>query len=178
MLILGLGSNIGERLQYLESAIHYLSESVLRITAVSNIYESPALLKDGAPEDWNINFLNMAIMGETHMLPQELLKHIKSIERKVGRQDRGIWAPREIDIDILAFDSLCINESNLKIPHAGLCERAFALLPFADIAPNWIYPVAGKFKGKTAYNIAEVLGANDTKRTSHQLSLYSRKMVS
>ncbi len=172
MIILGLGTNIGDRLAYLEAAIRHLSEVVLNITAVSTIYESAALLKPGAPEDWNISFLNMAIMGETHLSPQALLTQIKYVEKRVGRQDRGEWAPREIDIDILAYDSLHIDESDLKIPHAYLCEREFALLPFAEIAPNWRYPVKGIFEGKSAYEIAKSFLANrSTCKTDYKLNL-------
>ncbi len=165
MIILGLGTNIGERLAYLESAIHHLS-AVLNITAISPIYESPALLKSDSPKEWDISFLNMAIMGETNLSPQELLAQIKDIEKKVGRQDRGIWAPREIDIDILAYDSLIVDESDLKIPHQYLCERAFALLPFADIAPDWCYPGMGE----TAREIAEGLPTNHyTSKTLYEV---------
>lgn len=169
MIILGLGSNIGERLQYLEFAIKCLSESVLSITAISPIYESPALLKEGAPEEWRIDFLNMAVRGETKLSPQELLLEVKTIEQKIGRQDRGVWAPREIDIDILAYGSSCINQPNLTIPHAALCQRPFALLPFVDIAYEWVYPVEGEYKGKTSRDISYGFGPHDTKLTQYKI---------
>ena len=165
MIVLGLGTNMGDRLAYLKNAIRYLSKSVLNITAISPVYESPALLKPDAPEEWNINFLNLAIMGETNFAPQELLEQIKIIEKKVGRQDRGIWAPREIDIDILAYDNLILYEDNLQIPHIHLCERAFALLPFADISPDWHYPAKGEFNGKTACEIAKIFADGATMKT-------------
>jgi len=179
MIVLGLGSNVGKRLEYLEMAIHYLSESVINITDISPIYESPALLKDGAPECWDIPFFNMAVRGETYLAPQELLRHIKMIERRVGRQDRGVWAPREIDIDILAYGGLNVDDSNLKIPHAALCERAFALLPFADIAPNWQYPAVGLYKSKTAYEIVQRAfpAEHATRKTQHRLNLQKFKLV-
>jgi 2-amino-4-hydroxy-6-hydroxymethyldihydropteridine diphosphokinase len=173
MIILGLGSNVGGRLEYLESAIHALSESVINITAISPIYESPALLKAGSPDNWNVKFLNMAIVGETHLSSQALLTNIKCIEKKVGRQDRGVWAPREIDIDILAYEDLHINEDYLKVPHIALCERAFALLPLTDIAPNWRYPAEGKYHGKTAHEIVSMTfpQEHDTVKTSLMLNL-------
>jgi len=178
MIILGLGSNIGDRVGYLESAIHYLSESVLSITAISPIYESPALLKADASEEWDIKYLNMAIMGETHLSPQVALMQIKRIEKKVGRQVRGLWAPREIDIDILAYDSITINESNLTIPHMHLCERSFALLPLNDIAPNWRYPAEGECEGKTAYEMAQVFaGSSSIHKTAHKLNLKNKQLV-
>jgi hypothetical protein len=176
MLVLGLGSNIGNRLEYLQSAINSLSESVLEITAISNVYESPALLKQGAPEDWNIPFFNIAISGQSKLAPQDLLKQIKLIEQKIGRKDRGVWAPREIDIDILAYNAFHVDEEKLKIPHAALCQRAFVLLPFADVAPHWQYPLEGDYKGKTAHEIIKITfsGANSTIKTSYTLN-FNRK---
>ena len=175
MVILGLGSNIGNRLGYLELAIKYLNEEVINITSVSAIYESPALLKEGSPEEWQVPFFNMAVAIETELEPHELLKQIKIIENKIGRLDRGVWAPREIDIDILAYDGLYIDEENLKIPHAALCERSFALLPLADLCPNWQYPASGKYSGKTASEIALVAFAGKTPavRTAQRLNLKS-----
>ncbi len=180
MIILGLGTNIGDRLDYLQRAVIYLGEKVLDITAISPIYESPALLKPNAPKDWNSAFLNMAIMGETNLTPQALLLQIKSIEKKIGRQYRGIWAPREIDIDILAYENLNIDESDLKIPHNALLVRDFALLPFADIAPNWRYPKPGKYNGKTAHEIASMeFSANKTAvKTKLRLDLQKNSLVS
>jgi 2-amino-4-hydroxy-6-hydroxymethyldihydropteridine diphosphokinase len=118
MVVLGLGSNIGDRLKYLTQAVNILSKSVLAALEMSPIYEAEAELKIGSPDDWSVPFLNMAIVGETHLTPYELLKKIKMIEKEIGRQDRGIWAPREIDIDILAFGGLAIDND------ASICACA------------------------------------------------------
>jgi len=170
--VLGLGSNVGNRLEYLQLTINSLSESVLKITNVSYVYESPALLKDGAPEDWNIPFFNIAIGGQSKLTPQELLKQIKLIEKAIGRKDRGVWAPREIDIDILAYNDFHVDEANLNIPHTSLCARAFALLPFADVAPHWQCPAEGNYKGKTANEISKIAfsSAHSTIKTTHTLN--------
>ncbi|MCE3231964.1 MAG: folP [Rickettsiaceae bacterium] len=157
MVILGLGSNVGDRLDYLSKAVSILGKSVLAAIELSPIYESPAVLNPGAPEDWNKTYLNMAVCGETHFSPLELLKAIKMIEKSVGRQDRGVWAPREIDIDILAYDSNFIDTTELTIPHKNLYKRPFALMPLVDVAPNWQCPVPGAFQGKTAYAISDEL---------------------
>jgi 2-amino-4-hydroxy-6-hydroxymethyldihydropteridine diphosphokinase len=157
MIVLGLGSNVGDRLAYLSKAVSILNNSVLAALEVSPIYESEAILSSSAPADWNSPYLNMAVCGETHLSPQELLKTIKRIEKNVGRQERGVWAPREIDIDILAYGSQWINTSELTIPHKDLYKRPFALIPLVDLAPNWQCPVAGAFKGKTAYEICHQL---------------------
>lgn len=166
MIILGLGCNVENRLKYLETAISLLGESVLKISSISPIYESEALLKPGAPPEWNAQYLNMAISGTTSLSPHELLSEVKSIEQKIGRQHRGIWAPREIDIDILVYNDLEIREENLTIPHTGLFERAFALLPLADIAPNFLFK-----NGKTAHELANDLPNNNgTIKTSLKIN--------
>ena len=160
MIVLGLGSNEGDRLQNLRSAVAAISKSILAGVETSSIYESVATLKPGSPDEWNKPFLNMAVAGETHLSPNELLKNIKMMEKTLGRQDRGVWAPREIDIDILAYEDKAVNTDELIIPHKSLCTRPFALLPLADVAPNWQYPAEGAFKGKTAYEISEQLFLN------------------
>jgi len=174
MVILGLGSNLGERLEYLSKAANKLSKSVIAAIELSPIYESYAVLKNGSPDNWNQKFLNMAVRGETHLSPSELLKQIKMIEKEIGRQDRGIWAPREIDIDILAYDSLTIDNDELTIPHKHLYTRPFALVPLAQIAPNWQCPVDGAFKGKTAYEITDQLISScneELVKTDHKITI-------
>jgi 2-amino-4-hydroxy-6-hydroxymethyldihydropteridine diphosphokinase/dihydropteroate synthase len=79
----------------------------------------------------------MAVKLETALSPEQLLITIKSIEEKIGRKKRGVWAPREVDIDILAFEGVTLTSDSLNLPHHGLLGRDFALLPFADIAPDW-----------------------------------------
>ncbi len=153
-VILGLGSNVGDRLSYLLQAITIIKENNVILDKTSPIYESEAVLKDDAPEEWNIPYLNMAISAKTKLTPEELLKLIKNIEQGIGRKYRGLWAPREIDIDILAYGDMCINSNSLIIPHQHLCQRPFALLPFADIKPNWRYPGKGLFRYKTIRYIA------------------------
>ena len=143
MIVLGLGSNQGDREKFLQEAIYALG-NILTNIKTSSIYESPALLPENAPPEWNINFLNMAIAGDCEITPQELLRKVKEIELKLGRQFRGYWSPREIDIDILAYNSLIIDEENLQIPHKFLHERDFAIIPFAEIYPDWIHPILGK----------------------------------
>ena len=162
MIILGLGSNVGDRLENLNKALELLSQSVLVITEISSIYETEALLKENAPESWNRSFLNMAISGETHLSAEDLLLHVKRIEKMLGRQDIGIWAPREIDIDILAYGDTAIESKTLTIPHKELCNRSFALVPLAEIAPNWQYPGKGDLYGKTAFEISREFSANKT----------------
>jgi 2-amino-4-hydroxy-6-hydroxymethyldihydropteridine diphosphokinase len=106
---------------------------------------------------WNIPYLNIAVAGETDLTPEALLRQVKAVERRIGRSTvpAGLWAPREIDIDILAYGEYEIKMDNLNIPHCGLLERDFALLPFAEVEPNWRYPVKGAFYHKTMYELAQ-----------------------
>ncbi len=157
IIILGLGSNIGDRKRFLDFAIEQLATIINNIKS-SPIYESEAILTEDAPESWNMPYLNMVVTGETDLSPDQLLEVIQRIEEKAGRK-RGIikWPPRQLDIDILAFNDQVINQENLIIPHYAMLERDFVLLPLADIAPDWIYPVTGKYFGKSAKELAENL---------------------
>lgn len=157
LVVLGIGSNLGDREAYIKHAVELLAENAISAVRVSSFYESPALLKPGAPAMWDIPYLNIAIAGETSLAPQALLKMVKTIERRIGRScsPAGLWAPREIDIDILAYGEEAINENGLQVPHAGLLERDFALLPFADLEPNWRFPVSGDAYHKTAFELSQ-----------------------
>lgn len=158
MIILGIGSNFGDREQYLQEAVDVLSKNILAAIDVSSVYESKPVLKQDAPQQWeDLPYLNMTVMGESHLLPSDLLKNIKMIEKQIGRQHRGTWAPREIDIDILAYGDLSIENDELTIPHAHLLERSFAMLPLLELMPNWQCSVKGQFEGKTAFEICDIL---------------------
>jgi 2-amino-4-hydroxy-6-hydroxymethyldihydropteridine diphosphokinase / dihydropteroate synthase len=145
-IILGLGSNIGDRRDYLERAIKMLkSNKVICNLQASKIYKSEALLPSGAPDDWDKYYLNMAVLADCDLSPEMTLFKIKEIEQNIGRVNRGFWSPREIDIDILLYGDLNLISENLTIPHKSLLERDFALLPINDLAPDWIYPREGMF---------------------------------
>lgn len=145
MIILGLGSNLGNSHAYIEKAIEHLSNLLVDNVKRSSVYESEPMLPENAPDDWNMSFLNMAISGDLkkNFSPEEVLEIVKSIEAKIGRKEAARWAPREIDIDILAWDDKVINMENLEVPHYGLTERAFAITPLADLAPDWLHPKTG-----------------------------------
>lgn len=161
MLILGLGSNTGNRLNHLRQARQLLNRiPQLTLVRTSPLYLSDALLPEQAPSSWNQPFLNLAILCNTTLPPQGLLQHIKNVEYALGRQQqKQQWAPRIIDIDILAWDDLIIEDTTLHIPHAGLLKRPFALWPLADLTPEWIYPEAGPFQGKTAAELCSTWGS-------------------
>jgi 2-amino-4-hydroxy-6-hydroxymethyldihydropteridine diphosphokinase/dihydropteroate synthase len=161
MVILGLGSNLGDRLENLRNTYRLLKQlSGLIIKQVSPIYVSDALMPENAAADWDMPYLNLALRCETKLEPLELLNQIKNIEWSIGRKPTARhWGPRVIDIDILAWDNRIIQHENLSVPHASLQERPFALWPLADVAPLWVFPLPGENKGKTAAQMVEAWGS-------------------
>ncbi|MBX3708440.1 MAG: dihydropteroate synthase [Gammaproteobacteria bacterium] len=161
MVILGLGSNVGDRLANLRTALQSIKKiSHLKVQQVSPIYVSDALMPENAPAEWDMPYLNLALRCETTLKPVDLLKQLKDIEWSIGRKPEiRHWGPRIIDIDILAWDNLTIQTDMLTVPHASLQERPFALWPLADVAPLWIFPLAGVNQGKTAAQIVESWGS-------------------
>jgi 2-amino-4-hydroxy-6-hydroxymethyldihydropteridine diphosphokinase len=135
---LALGSNLGDREAHLSTALHKLRE-VVAIHNISSIYETEPVGYLDQPR-----FLNMVCYGQTAISPEDLLRRIKAIEETLGREPSFRNAPRPIDIDILLYDDLCLETANLTIPHPRMSERAFVLVPLAEIAPTAIDPVSGK----------------------------------
>ncbi len=134
-IFLALGSNLGDRLENLETAIQNMPAGVL-VQKRSSIYETPPWGFEDQPP-----FLNMVIQGETLFSPWKLLKTIKKLEGRMGRQPTFQNGPRLIDIDILFYDDLEFDQRGLVIPHPRIPERAFVLVPLAEIAPNYLHPV-------------------------------------
>lgn len=144
-VVLGLGTNVGNRLENLRAAIRLLKlespSSGVEILKVSPLYESEALLPTQAPASWNLPFLNLALLCETPLLPLELLSVLKKTETQLGRISTDRWAPRIIDVDILMIEDFAYTHENLHVPHLALMERPFALLPLCDLVPHWRLPV-------------------------------------
>lgn len=155
-VVLGLGSNVGNREHHLFQAVSRL-DCIVQQLHTSSIYESSALLPENAPDTWNIPFLNMAVSGHTELGIHPLLGAIKTIELQLGRQQADHWAPREIDIDILLYGEVILEDEYLHVPHLGLLKRAFALTPVSEIAADFIYPGPGIYAGQTIQAIASQL---------------------
>lgn len=135
-IFLGLGSNIGNRQFYLNTACNELEAEGIKILKKSPVYETPAMYMKDVPD-----FLNMVLEVGSSFGPLALLDTIKSIEIKLGRMMRNSRvSSREIDIDILAMDHYVFNSIKLNIPHKRIIERKFVLQPWADIAPEFIIP--------------------------------------
>ncbi len=127
---LGLGSNIGNRKNYLNKAIKQLYRNSIQIEKISRIIETAAV--DGPPQS---RFLNIALRATTKLSPHQLLQLIKKIETDLGRRPTVRNGPRVIDIDILLYDNLKIKNHDLIIPHAKMLERDFVMRPLSEIAP-------------------------------------------
>ena len=140
---LGLGSNLGDRRAHLASALEMLAMHGVQLVRVSPVVESPAMLPDDAPADWNEPYLNLVAQCRTAASPEDVLAALKRIEHELGRVDRGRWAPRPIDVDILLWGHETIVTGNLRVPHPGIAERAFVLTPLAALAPRLTIPGLG-----------------------------------
>ena len=137
---LGLGSNLGNRMKNLEMAYAAISgHQDIRVTASSACYETePMGYKN---QGW---FINQVLRIETRLSPYEILKFVLKTEHHLGRKRRIPWGPRSIDIDILLYGNMVMNDPDLTIPHPHLTERRFVLIPLSEIAPSLIHPVTGK----------------------------------
>ena len=140
-VILGLGSNLGYKLKYLRDAVGLIGKEIGGILMISSVYQTKALLPDQAPEEWDLDYYNIALKLSCDDSPEQLLVKLKSIEKKLGRDpNHSFWSPREIDIDILSFDHILVNSDELMIPHKELLNRRFALEPLLEIEPLWQHP--------------------------------------
>ena len=132
---LGLGSNLGERMNFLSMACKHLRSDIIREFRASSIYESEPLLKKSQPK-----YLNMVVCGLTVLSPQELLIKCQNIELILGRIKREHWGSREIDIDILSYGGKIIEKDDLIIPHPEIKNRSFVLMPMLELSPEWLHP--------------------------------------
>ncbi len=131
-----LGSNLSDRINAIKEAKSLLTEQVGKITASSHFYETQAWGKTDQPD-----FVNQAVAVHTKLMPEDVLTTILAIEKELGRERTEKWAERIIDIDILLYDNLVVNEEDLVIPHPHLHERNFALVPLMEIAGEEEHPV-------------------------------------
>ncbi len=135
VVFLGLGTNLGSRAENLAAAREQLAAK-LRVLRASSVYET---------EPWGFReqpaFLNQVLQVETDLSPARLLRYLKRLEKQLGRTKSFRYGPRLIDIDILFYAQVVINTRRLQIPHPRLPERAFVLVPLAEIAPDFVHPV-------------------------------------
>jgi 2-amino-4-hydroxy-6-hydroxymethyldihydropteridine diphosphokinase len=126
---LGLGSNLGDRLAHLTSAVEALAaQADVRVVRSSRVYETDPVGGPTQPE-----FLNAVIEIETDLAPRELLEVCQGVETDLGRVRDERWGPRTIDVDVLTFGDRTIDEPGLVVPHPRMHERAFVLVPLAEL---------------------------------------------
>ncbi|MGN1412197.1 MAG: 2-amino-4-hydroxy-6-hydroxymethyldihydropteridine diphosphokinase [Oscillospiraceae bacterium] len=134
---ISMGSNMGNRTQYLNDAIKDIAQNPLcRVMAISEFINTKPV--GNVPQD---DFLNACICIETLYSPYELLEMLHSVENKAGRKRTIKWGPRTLDLDIILFDDTIISDGTLTIPHAEMHNRFFVLIPLVEIAPYVVHPV-------------------------------------
>lgn len=143
-VFLGIGSNLGHRFEHIRKVLPLIAKKALRQVRLSVIFETKAILPAHAPDAWNIPYLNLVIAGKTSLSPLSLLRNLKEIEKELGRDPHSPrWAPRIIDLDILAWGEKQVVERSLSIPHPELFNRPFFLSLMSSLQADWRYPVSG-----------------------------------
>jgi 2-amino-4-hydroxy-6-hydroxymethyldihydropteridine diphosphokinase len=160
---LGLGSNLGDRLDYLQAAVDTLTETPDIVpVAVSGVYETEPV---GGPEGQPA-FLNAVLLLDTMLSARTLVERALAVEDAYGRSRLERWGPRTIDIDLLAVGSEVIDEPGLTVPHPLAAQRAFVLQPWAEIDPDFDLPGLGRVS-----QLAAAVGTSGVRRTDLYLLL-------
>lgn len=136
--LIALGSNLGDSRTILENALQTLDQdSQIEVVAVSSWYQTVPI---GPPQP---DYLNGGALLKTELPPQALLAILLQVEAQAGRVRGERWGARTLDLDIILYDGLILDTPQLQIPHPRMRERAFVLVPLAEIAPDWIEPISG-----------------------------------
>ena len=140
LVYIALGSNRGNKLHYIQSAVDTIFDSVGFVKKLSRVFKTPALGFEGD------DFYNACITVETHLSPKKLLKTLQQIEKSIGRSKKTSngYESREIDLDIIFYESDIIQNKNLIIPHPEIQNRKFVLQPLLDILKDFEHPVSKK----------------------------------
>ena len=136
LVAVSLGSNLGNSRVILGAAVKALAESSeITLEAQSSWYQTPAL---GPPQP---DYLNGCLRLRSTYSPEHLLEMLLNVETQFGRVRNQRWGPRTLDLDLLLYDQWVMNTPRLTLPHPGLHQRAFVLVPLAQILPDWIHPI-------------------------------------
>ena len=134
-----LGSNLGESLSTLENSLEALAQTPgITLISHSSWYTTKPV---GPPQP---DYINGCALITTELDPHKLLATLLDIEQQFGRVRKEHWGARTLDLDLILYNNLILDTPNLQIPHPRMGERAFVLVPLAEIAPNWIEPVSGR----------------------------------
>ena len=134
-VLLGLGTNLGEREENIRRAIRELRQEV-KITRLSSLYETEPVGERDQPF-----FFNLCLRGRTSLSPEAFFQFLKESEVSLGRTPTYRWGPRVIDLDLLFYGDRVIKEKELTVPHPEIAERLFVLLPLLEIVPHFSHPV-------------------------------------
>ncbi len=136
---IALGSNLGDSKTIVKTALDLLNKTpYIQLKTCSSWYQTAPI---GPPQP---DYINGCAILDVQLKPDHLLETLLAVEAQLGRVRRERWGPRTLDLDLLLFDDLIWETSTLEIPHPRMRERAFVLVPLAEIAPNWVDPVTGK----------------------------------
>lgn len=150
-VVYSIGSNLGERIGYLQGAVDALRDTPdVVVVDVSPVYETVPI---GGPEN-SPDFLNLVVVAETTLEPRTLLERAQAIEDAFGREREGHWAPRTLDVDLILVGKTRSDQPDLRLPHPLAHERGFVLIPWHDIDPRGELPGRGR--------VAELVGAVST----------------
>jgi 2-amino-4-hydroxy-6-hydroxymethyldihydropteridine diphosphokinase len=135
---IALGSNLDNPLAMVKGAVEVLAhEATTELVAQSHWYKTIAM---GPAQP---DYVNGCVVVKTRRSPQDLLHLLMTIEQQFGRQRTEHWGPRTLDLDLLLYENLVLETPELNLPHPSMTERAFVLVPLAELLPDWLHPVTG-----------------------------------
>ena len=144
MIYIGIGSNLGNRIENITKAKYFLDLNGINITKSSSYYETLSWPDPNKPK-----FINIVVQSNTKASPEKLLKIFKSIEKKLGRKKKSKNSPRTCDIDLISYNQKIL-AGNITIPHKRMHRRNFVLIPLFELNKNWFHP-------KTNENIKKLI---------------------
>ncbi|MGH8828869.1 MAG: 2-amino-4-hydroxy-6-hydroxymethyldihydropteridine diphosphokinase [Jiangellaceae bacterium] len=160
---LALGSNLGDRLEYLQAAVDALTDSSeISAVAVSPVYETEPM---GGPAEQPL-FLNAVLVVDTTLSARSLMERAQAAEAAFGRTRDVLNGPRTLDVDVLALGDTTADDDDLRVPHPRLAERAFVLVPWADVDPNFAVPGLGR-----VVDLSSAVDATGVRRIDDALEL-------
>ncbi len=165
-VILALGSNLGDRLGFMQKSLQFIHERIGWIRAISRVYETPAWGFEGEA------FLNACVEVSTRKAPQQVLKLLLEIENELGRKrsNKENYQNRTIDLDILFFGDEVLESEDLKLPHPGIQNRKFVLKPLNDIAPGFEHPVLNEKINQLLRNTSDTTDIKEYSGTLKNIS--------
>ncbi|MBD2895735.1 2-amino-4-hydroxy-6-hydroxymethyldihydropteridine diphosphokinase [Actinomadura nitritigenes] len=144
-VVFSLGSNLGDRLDNLQEAVDALFDAPgLEFVACSPVYETAPFAPPGETLPEQGDYLNIVVVADTRLAPENLLERVLNIENSLRRVREVRWGPRTLDIDIVVFGDISSDRPDLTLPHPRAHERAFVLVPWADIEPDVLLPGHGR----------------------------------